>query len=307
MLKHSLSEVSLTQHDKLSTLVENRQSFDMSNCQLNVFETHQYAENVNLCFDDLVLTSMLRGKKIMHLPGKEAFDYFPGESVIVQPGETMVIDFPIANENEPTQCIALAISKEQINRTLELVHDKFPKQDATNPWHIDINYFHLMNNLELSDIINRMINIGLYDHSNTKDIIADLTLRELLIRLMQTQARTIIDMNYFQMSNQNRFAHVVKYIKDNITEKLDIDTLCSKACMSRPNFFRKFKQTFGISPAEFVLEEKIKFARKILSNGNYSVSEVCYMTGFQNLNHFIRAFKTSQGTTPKKYQMDLRN
>jgi hypothetical protein len=35
------------------------------------------------------------------------FDYYPGESVLVSPGETMVIDFPEADET-PSQCISLA-------------------------------------------------------------------------------------------------------------------------------------------------------------------------------------------------------
>lgn len=62
--------------------------------ELNVFETRQQSENVHLSFDDMVLTTMLRGKKIMHLFGQQQFDYLPGESVIVPDHEEMVIGFP---------------------------------------------------------------------------------------------------------------------------------------------------------------------------------------------------------------------
>lgn len=300
-----LKGIQTTQYSKLQTLVENRTSIDMSRCQLNVFETHHTAEKVDLVFDDLVVTAMLKGKKVMHLPGKTSFDYFPGESVVVQPGEKMTIDFPLASDNDPTQCIALAISGEEIQSTLDFLHERYPREKGMLDWNLDQNFFHLSNNLEFVDIMNRMIKIGVYDQSKEKDLLADLTLRELLVRLMQTQARAIIEASWYGMSSTDRFAHVVRYVKENITNKIDIDTLCEKACMSRPNFFRKFKETFGITPAEFVFEERMKLAKQKLKQGNLSVSEVCYMLGFQNLNHFIKSFKAYQGTTPKKYQMSM--
>lgn len=298
-----LTSIPTTPESRLKNLVENRTSIDLSHCQLNVFETHIAAEKVDLVFDDFVITSMLKGKKVMHLPGKSSFDYYPGESVVVQPGEKMTIDFPNATAMDPTQCIALAISKDEIQSTLNFLNERFPREKETIDWKLDQNYFHLSNNVDLADILNRMMKIGVYDQSKEKDLLTDLTLRELLIRLMQTQARSIFDSQFYQLSTNNRFAHVIRYIKENITEKIDIDSLCEKACMSRPNFFRKFKETFGITPAEFVFEEKMKLAKQKLSSSEFTVSEICYMLGFQNLNHFIRAFKLKQGITPKQFQM----
>lgn len=307
MKAHLLASIPTTPESQLKTLVENRTSIDLSHCQINVFETHNTAEKIDLVFDDLVITSMLRGKKVMHLPGKTSFDYLPGESVVVQPGEKMTIDFPNATAMDPTQCIALAISKDEINSTLNYLNERFPREKETIDWKLDQNFFHLSNNVDLADILNRMMKIGVYDQSKEKDLLADLTLRELLIRLMQTQARSIFNSQWYQLSNNNRFAHVIRFIKENITEKIDIDSLCEKACMSRPNFFRKFKETFGITPAEYVFEEKMKLAKQKLSTGEFTVSEICYMLGFQNLNHFIRAFKIKQGITPKQFQLTFQS
>ncbi|HEX5172110.1 MAG TPA: helix-turn-helix transcriptional regulator, partial [Cyclobacteriaceae bacterium] len=80
------------------------------------------------------------------------------------------------------------------------------------------------------------------------------------------------------------------------------DQLSEHACMSRANFFRKFKEEFGISPGEYILKERLKKAKDFLGFPNHSVTQVCYMSGFQNLNYFIRAFKKETGITPKIYQ-----
>ena len=77
--------------------------------------------------------------------------------------------------------------------------------------------------------------------------------------------------------------------------------------MSRANFFRKFKEEFGFTPADYILKERIKLAKDYLLNGRNSITEVCFMAGFQNLNYFIRAFKKSVGYTPGAWQQQLRN
>ncbi|WP_207430414.1 AraC family transcriptional regulator [Sabulibacter ruber] len=302
---HLLQPVPLHHENSLSTLVENRSAFTLENCELNVFETHQRAARVPLVFDDLVLTSMLRGKKVMHLFDQPGFEYLPGESVIVPPNEVMTIDFPDADWQNPTQCIALAISKDQIQATLNLLNEHFPKAETDQQWNLDQQMFHLLHTQELNDIINRFIKISLNETSREKDLLAELALKELLIRLMQTQARQFFQINYLKLSSSNRFAHVIRYIKENIREKLDVEKLSEKACMSRANFFRKFKEEFGFAPADFILKERLKLAKEYLRQPSNSVTQVCYMAGFQNLHYFIRAFKKEVGLTPKAYQQSL--
>jgi AraC-like DNA-binding protein len=58
-----------------------------------------------------------------------------------------------------------------------------------------------------------------------------------------------------------------------------------------------------MSPIEFILNEKIKYAKKLLSNPNMHIAEVSYATGFEDANYFIRLFKKYEGVTPKQYQL----
>lgn len=285
----------------LKTLVENRTTYTLDNCELNIFETHQQAADVNLVFGDLVLTTMLKGKKVMHLFDKPGFEYLPGESVIVPPNELMKIDFPEAELDNPTQCIALSISKEMIENTFNLLNEKFSDKILTQEWGLDLSYFHLINTQDLSEIINRFIRIGVKERSKEKDLIASLALKELLIRLSQTQARDMLEKTYKEQSGGNRLARVVQYIKENIRENLQLDNLAGQACLSKAHFLRTFKQELGLTPMEYVLKERLKLARKYLLLGEFQIQEVSMMSGFNNTTYFIRAFKQEFGCTPKAF------
>lgn len=302
MKKYLLDSVAAKDERSLFTLVENRTAYSFEMCELNLFETHRQAENVNLTFDHFVLTSMLTGKKIMKLPERAAFDYFPGESVILPPGETMNIDFPEAQAHSPTQCLALTISDDAIVKTIDILNEVHPKAQTWGQWNIDPSIFHLTNNLELADTINRIIRITKSEQGKAKDLMVELTLREMLIRLMQTQARVVLETSYTLLASSNALAHTIQYIKANLRHKIDIKTLADQACMSRASFFKKFKEAMGLTPAQYILKSRIELAQEELKSTNTSVSKACYSSGFENVSHFTKSFKQEVGMTPKKWQ-----
>jgi AraC-like DNA-binding protein len=73
--------------------------------------------------------------------------------------------------------------------------------------------------------------------------------------------------------------------------------------MSTSSFFRYFKRETGRSPIEFILHEKIRYAKKLLSNPHIQINEVSFATGFEDSNYFIRLFKKHEGVTPKQYRL----
>jgi len=252
----------------------------------------------------MVLTTMIRGRKVMHLFGSEHFDYLPGESVIVPDNEEMIIDFPEADLDNPTQCIAVGVDAAMLKDTLVLLNEKYPKTEKLDSWNIDISCFHLQNSMEITSAVNRLVNIST-ENIAAKDVLVDFTLKELLIRLMQTQARTLILDSYNSYAATNRFAAVVQFIKAHISEEITIDKLSDLCCMSKPNFFRCFKREFGISPVDFILHERIKIAKAMLKDQQVTISEACYAVGINNLSYFFKLFKRIEGKTPNEFRRGL--
>jgi len=301
-VKNHLQKIDLTHPKYLQTLVENRRIFNLNNCELNVFESYQETYRVPLTFSDLVITSMVRGKKIMHLFDKPAFDYLPGETVIVPANETMVIDFPEAEAENPTQCIALAVDEQYMNTTLQYLNNFYnsDKQDA-HEWKLQFNKYHFDNDAEVTGLINKLIRVC-SGTDKAKNIFADLNLKELLIRLVQSQYLQQVSTAIEDNTNHNRQHYVLHYIHENLTEKIAVDKLCRKAYLSRNMFFTWFKEQFGVTPLEYINKERIKLAKQLLADKRNSISNVSMQCGFSDVNYFVRIFKKTEGITPGIYQ-----
>lgn len=296
--KFLLKTPELKKENQLLSMVENQTTFNLNNCEFSIYETHKAAFDVKLHFDTIAFTAMLRGKKHMKLDNKtNYFDYYPGESVLVSPGETMIIDFPEADET-PSQCISLSLNPEFIENSLNHLNYHLPKTDETSQWNIEFDEYFLFNNQSLASATNNIMRIAMDDNSQ-KDIMADFALKELLIRLMQTQARSMVEKNI--VKNKSRIGFAVDYIKKNLHQKLSIESIAKLAYVSKSNFFRMFKDELGTSPNEFILQERISKAKELLKSRN-SIKETAYQTGFSDTNYFTRVFKQLVGVTPKSYQ-----
>lgn len=292
---------SLSNEKSLKTLVENRTVYNLNHCELNLFETYKASELVPLKFNDLVVTSMLRGKKVMHLFDEAGFEYLPGETVMIPSNVEMKIDFPEATKNNPTQCLALAIDQQKITDTLDFLNERYPREGNKQFWHLNYQNYYFYNNVELAATINKLVKECM-STSVTKDVLADLTLQELLIRIIQTQTAKSIDDGLYADPN-SPITQVLDYIRVNLRENISLKNLSDISCMSTTSFYRFFKRELGMSPIEFVINEKIRCAKKLLKNPTIQVNEVCHLSGFEDSNYFIRLFKKHEGITPKQYQL----
>jgi len=305
--RNYLNKINLTQPGYLQTLVENRRVFNLKNCELNVFESYQEAYRIPLTFNDFVITSMVRGKKVMHLFDKPAFDYLPGETVIVAANETMVIDFPEAQSDNPTQCIALAVDAAYINDTITYLNSYYNSDpDTAHSWKLQFNQYHFDNDAEVTALINKLIRVC-SSKELSRDIYADLNLKELMIRLLQSQHLVQVSAEASGEANHSRLHFVLNYIHEQLTNKIAIDTLCRKAYLSRNDFFKWFKEQFGITPLEYINNERIKLAKQLLANPGTSITEVSYRCGFSDVNYFTRLFRKKEGVTPGAYKGCLTN
>jgi len=82
-----------------------------------------------------------------------------------------------------------------------------------------------------------------------------------------------------------------------------IDSICTKACMSRSYFQHLYKKFFAVSCTQDVISARISAAKTLLLNSDFRINEIAHKCGYQNVTHFNRQFRNVTGISPKKFRM----
>jgi len=96
-----------------------------------------------------------------------------------------------------------------------------------------------------------------------------------------------------------------KYIEENFTKTFSLDLLAGIAYKSKFHLCRKFKEQEGMTCSEYLNTVRIKEAKTLLKNYQLSISEICYLTGYNDLTYFGRVFKNLEGVSPSAYRKKL--
>ena len=96
------------------------------------------------------------------------------------------------------------------------------------------------------------------------------------------------------------------YLNNHITENIRLDSLAEAAGYSLSYFKAKFKETIGITPAEYVTMQKIELAKRQLVETSDSITELAYSLGYSSSNYFCSVFKKLMGCSPQNYRLRYR-
>lgn len=96
---------------------------------------------------------------------------------------------------------------------------------------------------------------------------------------------------------------MVSFINAHIDDAdLSPDRLAESASLSLRNLYRRFKELELPSPSDFIKQQRITYAAKLLVTTNETVQEIIYSSGFSNRSHFYKEFDKRFGMTPKDYR-----
>lgn len=129
------------------------------------------------------------------------------------------------------------------------------------------------------------------------------TARELVVYLKRSGGQEqYSEPLQFQTNSSDRLADLVMWMTNNPTAEMSIGVLAQRAALSPRQFFRRFKEHFGSSPAIFVETLRLNEARRRLSSGNASIATLAEAVGFKGADSFRRAFERRFRVTPSKYR-----
>lgn len=85
-----------------------------------------------------------------------------------------------------------------------------------------------------------------------------------------------------------------------------VDEICYHLNMSRTYFHRLYRQAFGVTCIQDVIQNRIEYACELLKNTDLSVSEISEKCGYENDSYFMRQFRKYKNCTPSEFRRKSR-
>lgn len=101
---------------------------------------------------------------------------------------------------------------------------------------------------------------------------------------------------------RDRLIKVCNYINDNYMENITLEEAAKIAGFSKFHFTRLFKEFAHMGFYQYLSSKRIASAEQMLSNPDYSITEVAMKSGFLSLGSFNRMFKKIKGCTPTEFR-----
>ncbi len=103
--------------------------------------------------------------------------------------------------------------------------------------------------------------------------------------------------------NPNLLVYQLKeYIRTNLGGDLSLEVICCDFYISPTKLYHLSREAFGMGISQYVRAERIHRAKRLLREGDLSVSEVARAVGIPDDNYFIRLFRATEGMTPLRYR-----
>ena len=106
-------------------------------------------------------------------------------------------------------------------------------------------------------------------------------------------------MNYTEYTNHSdHVKNAVKYISDNLTQPISLIDVSKHLHLSREYTAAIFKKELQKTVTEYINEKKMLYAKEMLLNGQFTLSEIAANLGYENYGYFSRTFKRYFGVSP---------
>ena len=108
--------------------------------------------------------------------------------------------------------------------------------------------------------------------------------------------------------NEDKIVRVIcEYLQNHIDSAVTLDEICNTLCFSKTYVKALFKKKTGTSIIQYFIDSKIALAKRLISEGGMTVSEIALACGFSSVHYFSRTFKAHTGMTPTGYAKSIQS
>lgn len=86
--------------------------------------------------------------------------------------------------------------------------------------------------------------------------------------------------------------------------KLSLQKIAAELDLSVSHFSRAFRISLGLPPHQWLLHQRVKIAKQLMSVRDLPLSEIAISAGFANQSHFTRVFSSIVGASPAVWRRE---
>lgn len=182
-----------------------------------------------------------------------------------------------------------------------LLHDWFHVkgniEELTDKYGIELNKFYYPGNDSIITSIIQELELETLTSAPFYREICSLKIEELFARI----ARGTNRINSTDTDTYKRFLKLRSYLQTKYYEIKNVELLALEVGLSPSRFYVLYKEIFGISPKQDLINIRIEHAKQLLQQKQYTITEIAEITGYTNPYHFIRQFKIQTGYSPLQF------
>lgn len=216
----------------------------------------------------------------------------------VRPGQAMILHFPHDNRyrlGSRTQRAAAKLSTDHWHFFYLCLHGS----EVVRAWRTAVNYLGPVIQLSHDDAM-------LVDAAR---LCRDVIKGRLVSACMASAGAYRLAMHLLQRATPDRadqdgrqrapsISRAKRFACEHLHEPIGVDDLASAAGLSRYHFSRRFRESEGLAPGQFLLRQRLQAAAQLLQGGDEPVKSIAYRCGFSDPNYFSKAFHKSFGMAP---------
>lgn len=101
--------------------------------------------------------------------------------------------------------------------------------------------------------------------------------------------------------------NVRNVLRDHIQIPITINDIAKKYYRSKNEIISQFKKKYNVTPYAYLMEQRISFAKQLLTNSNESISYIASRVCFSSEFHFSNCFKQKVGVSPREYRKQAKS
>jgi AraC-like DNA-binding protein len=163
--------------------------------------------------------------------------------------------------------------------------------------------FHLKEDVLVAGLVQQLVQYFKVPGERVRiEQLLPMKIRELLLLLFSAEENRGFS-SVIKGLHSHREPSLAALMEAHFRESMTLEQWAFLAGMSLSSFKRKFESEYHMPPRRWVQQRRLEEAHRLLGEQRMNVTEVGYEVGFENLAHFVHAFKERYQITPKQRQM----